>query len=86
MPNTSAHNNVASSALGIANTVNTATFDRCRAVWIGTTQALDFCFDGTNWVAFKACQAGTVIPIQVVGARITSGTAAPAAGDVVFLY
>lgn len=64
----------------------TATYGKCRGVWIGTTQSLDFCFDGTNWVTFQGAIAGTVIPIQVVGARKTSGSAAPDAGDVVFLY
>jgi len=64
----------------------TATAARCRGVWIGTTQSLDFSFDGTTWVTFKSCGAGSLIPIQVVGARKTSGSAAPSDGDVVFLY
>jgi hypothetical protein len=41
---------------------------------------------GTDWVTFKGATAGTVIPIQVVGARKTAGSSAPDAGDVVFLY
>lgn len=67
-------------------TVATADRDRSRGVWIGTTQSLDFSFDGTTWVTFQGCSAGSLIPIQVVGARKTSGSAAPTAGDVVFLY
>ncbi len=71
---------------GVAVTVNTATAGRCRGVWIGVSQSMDFSFDGTNWVLFKGCSAGTVLPICVVGARKTAGSAAPDAGDVVFLY
>lgn len=63
-----------------------ATHPRCRAVYVGTAQSLDFSFDGSTWVLFKGCSAGTVLPIQVVGARKNSGSAAPDAGDVVFLY
>ncbi len=66
--------------------VATADRERCRGVWIGTSQSLEFSFDGTNWIIFAGCVAGSLIPIQVVGARITSGAAAPNAGDVVFLY
>lgn len=71
---------------GVSVTVNTATARKCRGVWIGVTQSLDFSFDGSTWVLFKGATAGTVIPIQVVGARKTAGSAAPDAGDVVFLY
>ncbi len=69
-------------------TVNTANagFGRSRGVWIGTTQDLDFSFDGTNWIKFQGATAGTILPIEVLGARINSGSAAPNAGDVVFLY
>ena len=77
---------VVSSGKGVSITAATATADRCRGVWVGVTQSLDFSFDGTNWVTFAGATAGTIIPIQVVGARKTSGSAAPDAGDVVFLY
>ena len=70
----------------VSITVATADRTRCRAVWIGTTQSLDFSFDGSTWVTFQGATAGTIIPIQVVGARKTSGAEAPTAGDVVFLY
>ncbi len=81
------HSDEVSSAVRAASiTAATATYARCRGVWIGTTQSLDFSFDGTTWVTFKSCGAGSLIPIQVVGARKTSGSAAPSDGDVVFLY
>lgn len=67
-------------------TVNTALAPICRGVYIGVSQSLDFSFDRSTWVTFSGCVAGTVLPIQVVGARKTSGSAAPDAGDVVFLY
>ena len=59
---------------------------RCRAVYIGTSQDLDFSIDGTNWVVFKGCTAGSILPISVVAARKNAGSAAPTTGDVVFLY
>ena len=71
---------------GVSVTVDTATARRCRGVWVGVSQSLDFSFDGSTWVLFKGATAGTVIPVQVVGARKTAGSAAPDAGDVVFLY
>lgn len=77
------------SAVGAQSiTVNSANagFGRTRGVSIGVTQSLDFSFDGVNWVAFVGCTAGTVLPLEVLGARLTSGAAAPNAGDVVFLY
>ncbi len=70
----------------IAVTVNTAGFEPCRGVYIGTSQNLDFSFDGTTWIAFQGCVAGSVIPIMPVGVRKTSGGSAPDAGDIVFLY
>ena len=78
--------NEVSSWKAVSITVATADRDRCRGVWVGTTQSLDFSFDGTTWVLFQGCQAGQIIPIQPVGARITAASAAPNAGDVVFLY
>ena len=75
------------SAWGAVSVVTSAsTLNRCRAVWVGTTQALDLTLDGTNWVTFQGATAGTVIPVQAIGARKNSDGAAPAAGDVVFLY
>lgn len=71
---------------GVSITVATADRDICRGVWIGTSQSLDFSFDGSTWVTFQGALAGTIIPVQVVGARKTAGSAAPTAGDVVFLY
>jgi hypothetical protein len=71
---------------GVSVTVNTATLAKTRGLWIGTSQSLDFCFDGTNWVTHQGCMAGTYIPVQVLGVRKTSGSAAPTAGDVVAWY
>ena len=86
MPDTSIKGDLASGSRAVSITAATALSDRSRGVYVGVTQDLDFCFDGTNWVLFKACAAGAVYPLQVVGARKNSGSAAPDAGDVVFLY
>lgn len=67
-------------------TVNTADRPRCRGVWVGTAKDYDFSFDGTTWVTFKSCGAGSCLAIQVVGARNNSGGGAPSSGDIVFLY
>ena len=75
-----------SADVGVSITTNTTVHSRTRGVWIGVSQSLDFSFDGTTWVVFSGCIAGTVLPIQVYGARKTAGSAAPTAGDVVFLY
>lgn len=69
----------------VSITDNATTHSRCRGVWIGTTQNDDFYVNG-SWIAFQGATAGTVIPVQATGARVTSGSAAPTAGDVVFLY
>jgi hypothetical protein len=76
------------SAIGAVPVVSNSltAYDKCRSVWIGTTQSLDFSFDGVNWITFQGCTAGTELDIQVLAARITAGSANPAAGDVVFLY
>jgi hypothetical protein len=66
-------------------TVNTAV-KRCRAVYIGTSQDLDFSVDGTTWVTFQGCVVGSILPISVSAARKTAGAAAPTTKDVVFLY
>lgn len=76
-----------SSGIDAADIADTnATHAKCRGVWIGTTQSLDFSFDGSTWVTFQGATAGTIIPIMVVGARKTAGSAAPTTKDVVFLY
>ncbi len=76
----------ASAVDGVDIIVNSADMTKCRAVWVGTTQSLDFSFDGSTWVCFQGATAGTIIPIQVVGARKTAGSAAPTTKDIVFLY
>ncbi len=70
---------------GVSITDTATTHSKCRAVWIGTSQDLEFYMNGA-WVVFKGASAGSIIPVQATGARIDSGDAAPAAGDVVFLY
>ncbi len=77
---------ISSAVRGVSVTVNTATLSRCRAVWIGTANDYEFSFDGTTWVLFKGCGAGSCMALQVVGARLYAGSAAPTAGDIVFLY
>jgi hypothetical protein len=87
MANTSLNRNDTYSAInGVSITTANATYDRCRGIWIGTTQSLDFSFDGTTWVTFQGCAAGSLLPFQVVGARKTTGSADPSANDVIFLY
>jgi len=70
---------------GVGITVVTATAEPCQAVYVGVAANYDFCFDGTNWIAFTGCIAGSLLPIQVKGARV-SGGASPGAGAIVFLY
>lgn len=72
-------------AVGIVSNSLTAN-DRTRGVYIGTSQSLDFSFDGSTWVTFQGCVAGTVLPLQVIGVRLTAGSSSPNAGDVVFIY
>lgn len=86
MGQATASDRLASAINGISVTDNAATHAVCRGVWIGTTQSMQFSFDGSTWVTFQGATAGTIIPVMVVGARITSGAAAPASGDIVFLY
>lgn len=80
------HGDMVSAVYAVSITVATADRDRCRGVYIGTGTDYEFSFDGSTWVAFKGCIAGTILPIQVVGVRVDSGDAAPSAGDIVFLY
>lgn len=62
-----------------------ATHTLCRGVWVGVSQSLDLYVNGA-WILFKGATAGTIIPVQAIGARKNAGSAAPDAGDVVFLY
>lgn len=73
-------------ATGFTDVAVTTAQRRCRAVYIGTSQDLDFSIDGSVWVTFQGCLAGSILPISVVAARKTSGSAAPTTKDVVFLY
>jgi hypothetical protein len=76
----------APATVGTSIVVNTADRSRCRSVYIGASADYDFSLDGTTWVLFKGCVAGMIVPIQAVGARHNSGSSAPDAGDIVFLY
>ena len=75
-------------------TSNSTTNAMCRAVYIGVDDNYDFYFDNSvntgshqsGWQTFNGCKSGTVIPIQVSGARHTSGSTAPDANDIVFIY
>ncbi len=62
------------------------THNVCSGVWVGVSQSIDLSLDGVNWVLFKGATAGTIIPVYAKGARKTAGSAAPDAGDIVFLY
>lgn len=81
-PNCNIHSSYSVESITDANT----THQRARAVYVGVSQSLDFCFDGQNWVLFKGASAGSQLDIMPVGVRKTAGSAAPDAGDVVFYY
>ena len=71
---------------GVSITNANATNARCRGVYCGTSTSYDISFDGSTWVLFQGMTAGLVYPFQATGARRNSGSAAPTAGDIVFLY
>lgn len=73
----------ASSATSITNT-NTDNA-QARAVYIGVDDNYDFYINGA-WVSFYGTKSGSSLPIRPQGARHTSGSTAPDAGDIVFLY
>lgn len=77
---------ISSAVRGVSVTVNTATLSRCRAVRIGTPADYEVTWDGTTWVLLRSCNAGETLGYQIIGIRLYSGGAAPAEGDVVFLY
>lgn len=81
-----ASNNLASGITFSSITDNALTHAKCRGVYIGTSQNLDFSYDGNLWITFQGLVAGTILPIQAVGVRVTSGGGAPASKDVVFIY
>lgn len=84
---TKAHGELHSAIGAVSVILNSLTaYDKCRGVYIGTSQSLDFSIDGVNWITFQGLVAGTVVPIQVLAARVTAGGGAPSAGDVVFIY
>ena len=70
-------------ATSITNT-NT-THKECRAIYVGVGDAYDFYVDG-SWVLFKNAADGAIYPLRAMGARHNSGSSAPDAGDILFLY
>jgi hypothetical protein len=76
---------ISSASNGISIVLTTALYDRSIGLYIGTTQSIEVTWDGINWVQIQAAQAGSVLPLQVIGAR-KSGGSAFTAGDCVFLY
>ena len=73
----------ASSVVNI--TTNAVTNDQCRAVYIGVSGDYDFYVNGT-WVTFKTTNAGSILPVRATGARHNSGSTAPDAADINFIY
>ena len=62
-----------------------ATHTPCKAAYIGVAGSYDF-YLGDEWVAFVGLLAGSILPVRAQGARHTSGSSAPDANDIVFLY
>lgn len=84
-------NNTQPSDTNISITDNLSTHAECRAVYIGTAQDIDLYVQSDlaqtyAWVKFQGVVAGTVLPVMAKGARKTAASAAPTAGDIVFLY
>ena len=75
----------ASALKAVSITVNTTAAMKCRAVYVGVSQNIDLCVNG-EWVLFKGATAGSIINVQATGARKNTASAAPDAGDIVFLY
>lgn len=76
---------VESATQAVSITVNSVV-NVCRGVYIGVADSYDFTLDGTTWVQFSNCAAGSIIPLAASGARHATGDTAPDAGDIVFLY
>jgi len=61
------------------------THKECRAIYVGVGDDYDFYVDG-SWVLFKNSADGAIYPLRAMGARHNSGSSAPDAGDILFLY
>lgn len=59
------------------------TASAAASVFVGASKAYDF-YVGGQWVSFGTVPVG-VLPINALGARVTSGAANPSAGDITFL-
>lgn len=86
MADTSLQDELYSAVGGVSVVTSAATLNRTRAVYVGVAGNYNFTFDGTNWIAFTGCVAGSVLPLQVLGARHNADSSAPDAGDIVALY
>ena len=73
----------AASATSITATATTNA--ESRAVYIGVGDSYDLYINGA-WVLFKNAPEGGILPVRATGARHNSGSSAPDAGDIVFLY
>lgn len=69
----------------VSITTNVTTHEKCRGVFCGALDNYDLYVNG-SWIAFKQLGAGVVYPIRATGARHNTGSTAPDAGDIVFLY
>ena len=67
----------------ITNALNSN--DTCRAVYVGVSDDYDF-YVGGSWVKFANTNGGSILPLRASGARHNSGSSAPDAGDIVFIY
>jgi hypothetical protein len=66
-------------------TDNATTHNECVAIYIGTSTSYDF-YIGGSWITFQNVMTGSILPLRATGARKTMASAAPSAGDIVFLY
>lgn len=76
---------VTPAATAVSITTTASTHDTCRAVYIGAGDNYDF-YIGGAWIVFKGTAEGSILPVRASGARHNTGSTAPDAGDIVFLY
>jgi len=69
----------------ISITDNITTHTPCKAVYIGSGDSYAFHVGGA-WITFLGAVVGSVIPVRATGARHNTGSTAPDANDIVFLY
>jgi len=66
-------------------TTTATTHDTSRAVYVGVSDDYDF-YVGGSWVKFANTNGGSILPLRASGARHTTASSAPDAGDIVFIY